>query len=182
MLSKLIHVATSIGIILIIYFVLLVARTEIVSREMAAETVEEAVIEFSSISRAKGYITPGDYKTLLNKLDSTGYTFQVFMEHSRKIYQPLYDDPYDYSTFQDNYLSAFEGYYTLDILNILFPKNSVESESSYFRFYRMNADDLFIVRVEELGYQEQSSIIKTMSGFAMSPIVKRAGGMVRNES
>lgn len=148
--------------------------------EDAKEFTRAATQDFVNKVRNKGYVDNRDYSDFINKINSTSYTFDVEMEHYNKTYEPLYGDPNNFYTFTGNFEVIYEGYYTNEILEIIYDTSYPEHDPR--RRYNMKEGDLFNVRI----YSEKRSVGSIIKGVltreVKDVIAYRYGGMIRNEA
>ena len=133
--------------------------------------VFSAVSEFSDVTRELGVVREQNLHQLLGTLSATGNTYDVQLEHYKKVYVPIYDPA---GVFMDDYYTSYEGVFNTDIYAVL---NSVDS-------YPMNAGDLFFIQIENTSKtrsQVAKSLLFNISG-DYPTIVVRNGGLVRYES
>lgn len=144
--------------------------------------VHAVIVEYVDSVRGKGYAEPSDYQVMLKKLDATMTNFDVTLQYNKKIYVPTYTNPNDFSTFQNTYTVQYDGYFTKDILNVLFPNNSTPSYDPSRRF-PMHPGDFFSVHIESKG---ESALAKIQSllypGVKSVPVIDDYGGMIRSEA
>lgn len=138
---------------------------------------------FVDICRDTGFITPNLYSEFVNRINSTGNTYQIRLSHIKRSVNPVYK--------QENGTMVFTGEHEVihvnkgeqEILGVLFPMNSSSSlEKS--RRYEMGMGDLFFVEVQNRG-KTMAAAIRDMMLFTDSnapSIFIRSGGMVRNEA
>ncbi|MRN53046.1 hypothetical protein [Paenibacillus monticola] len=155
-------------------------QSEVVERntKLAANA---AVVEFVDTVRAKGYVDVNDYRLFLHSLDASYGVFDVQMEYYKKELQPLYINPDDYSTFQDSFSVRYDGYFSKDILDVLYP-NSTLSEDNPGRRFTMHVGDLFNVRLESEGTTLASRMRSFLFHSELIPVNLKYGGMVRSEA
>nr|WP_059040717.1 hypothetical protein [Paenibacillus rubinfantis] len=143
----------------------------------------KAVTNFVDAARDKGYITPQAYNDFINELLLTGNSYDVQLEHYHKRYNPVYTDPANPATFQNKFNVDYEGFYTNQIMAILFPKNTLPKNSEA-RKYKMSVGDYFSVKVTNKN-RTNATIIRDMLNFGDSASNTRIyvpyGGMVMNE-
>lgn len=149
--------------------------------DLTERAANAALTEFVDTVRSKGYIDVRDYKTFLKKLDSTSGVFDVKMEYYKKVIQPNYDNPTDFNTFKETFNVRYDGYYTKQILDILYPQNSLPDDDES-RQFKMHVGDLFNVRIESKGSTIASGIGSFLFHNLNVPIVLKYGGMVRFEA
>ncbi|WP_166244093.1 hypothetical protein [Paenibacillus turpanensis] len=173
-----------ITIVLLIFALIIypALRTAERTEDQARLTAQAAAREFVDRVRAKGYIDVRDYSTLMKGLDSSGLVLQANFEHSKKLLIPVYDDANDPSTFKNTFSVDYQGYFTKDILEKLFPPGSSARDDHPSRRYKMNVGDLFVTRIESKGTTLASSIRSFLFRTSHVPIVFQYGGMVRNEA
>lgn len=91
--------------------------------------------------RNLGYITPSMYEDFTIKISNTGNIYEIDMTHYSKRYDPIYDDPTDKTTFKNDFNINYIGTYNYQIMDELFPRNSVGTS------YEMSRGDFFQVKV-----------------------------------
>jgi len=130
-----------------------------------------AANELADLSRELGQVKELNYLTLMDKLNATGNTYTVEMEHYKKVYVPVYDNA---GVFQDDYEIVYEGTFTHEIQEALRVSGS----------YEMEAGDLFYVHIEnksQTGAQvARNLLLRTSENYPV--IIVRSGGMVHHES
>ncbi|PAD71337.1 hypothetical protein [Paenibacillus campinasensis] len=145
--------------------------------------VHLTVTEFVDAVRTKGYISPQMYLEFNEKLGATGNLYDVKMEHRHKKYNPVYADPANPATFQNRFDTYYEGFYTDDIMRVLFPEANIPNDSDS-RKYKLTESDFFKVSVVSKN-RTLSTILKDfilVGNSGDTPrIVMRYGGMVLNE-
>ncbi|MEF2964207.1 hypothetical protein V3851_00065 [Paenibacillus sp. M1] len=117
--------------------------------QLSQIVVHSAVTEFVDASRTKGYITPTMYSDLTRKLGATGNQYEIEMEHLHKKYSPDYSDPANENSFKNSFTTYFDGHYTDEIMNRLFPDNTLPV-NSLDRRYVMTEGDFFTVKVKNI--------------------------------
>lgn len=133
--------------------------------------VFSAVSEFTDVTREIGVVREQNLNQLLGTLSATGNTYDVQLEHYKKVYVPIYDTT---GNFMDDYYISYEGVFNADIYEALTSANS----------YALNAGDLFFIQIEnesKTRSQVARNILFNMSG-DYPTIVVRNGGLVRYES
>lgn len=151
---------------------------------LSQTVVHKAVTEFVDAARTKGYITPKMYLEFSQNLGATGNVFDVKMEHLHKKYNPDYADPADPNSFKNSFKDYYDGHYTEEIMEVLFPDNSAETEDSDLRRYKMGAGDFFTVKVRNENRTMATIIFDFLTAGNTgdnSKIVMNYGGMVINE-
>lgn len=127
--------------------------------ELTELVVHGAVTEFVDAVRTKGYITPQMYNEFNRKLGATGNQYDVQMEHMHKRYNPLYEDPSNpSSTFDNTFDIYFNGHYTEEIMNALFPTDekttgrypTIGTNYSGIKADPMSVGDFFTVKVKNI--------------------------------
>jgi hypothetical protein len=127
--------------------------------ELTELVVHGAVTEFVDAVRTKGYITPQMYNEFNRKLGATGNQYDVQMEHMHKRYNPLYADPSNpNSTFDNTFDIYFNGHYTEEIMNALFPTDekttgrypTIGINYSGIKADPMSVGDFFTVKVKNI--------------------------------
>lgn len=142
----------------------------------------QAVTEFVDSVRDKGYITPRMYNEFEDRLSATGNSYDIQMQHARKRYTPVYQDPANPSTFQNRIEVHDEVWYQSQIMQIIFPDNSLAMDQLERR-YELHTGDLFKVTIENQN-ATQAGVFRsflTQQEDSSSRILIPYGGMVRNE-
>lgn len=151
-------------------------QSEVVERntKLAANA---AVVEFVDTVRAKGYVDTSDYELFLHSLDASYGVFKVQMEYYKKNLQPLYTNPDDYSTFQNSFSVRYDGYFSKDILEILYPHSgTLLAADDPGRRFTMHVGDLFNVRLESEGTTLASRMRALLFHSEMIPVNLKYGG------
>jgi hypothetical protein len=105
------------------------------------------------------------------------------MEYYKKNLQPLYTNPDDYSTFQNSFSVRYDGYFSKDILEILYPSSGpLLAADDPDRRFTMHVGDLFNVRLESEGTTLASRMRSLLFHSEMIPVNLKYGGMVRSEA
>jgi hypothetical protein len=150
---------------------------------LAKLTAQNAVTKFVDSVRNKGFITPQMYKEFTTELESTNYVFDVKLTHEQKVYNPVYTDPADSNTFTGEYKVVYDDYYTQQIMNTLFPDNSLPLEDES-REYKLKVGDYFKVEVFNKN-RTNATILRDFFSFGDANqdvvIFIPYGGMVNNE-
>ncbi|MBW7475215.1 hypothetical protein K0T92_10690 [Paenibacillus oenotherae] len=169
-------------VLLIIVFVIYPAyrQAENVEDNMR-DAVNSAVVEFVDTARSKGYIEVSDYNLLLRSLDASRAVFDVQLEYYKKNIQPNYTNPDDIATFQDSFNVRYDGYFSKDILNVLYPDAFAE-EDDPSRRWNMHVGDLINVRISTRETTLASRMRSFLFNSAKTSIYVKYGGMVRSEA
>lgn len=151
--------------------------------DLSRVVVYNAVTQFVDAVRNKGYLTPVMYQDFMNQIHATGNEFEVQMEHLHKKYTPVYSDAANPDTFQHDIDVSYAGFYSADIMSVIFPDSKVEKDADA-RKYKMNVGDYFKVTVRNInrtaGTVMMDFVSGTLSGDA--PVMAYPyGGMVLNE-
>lgn len=149
--------------------------------DIAESVAEAATRDFVDSVRSKGYVDNVDYQIFIDTLSSTGVVFDVELEHYKKIYEPLYGDPLNFYTFTNQFEVIYDGYFTKDILDKLFPSSPLPPNSPDRR-YEMRTGDLFNVRIVSVGKLPGSNLKVLYGGEVDKVIAYNYGGMVRDEA
>ncbi|ADC52223.1 MULTISPECIES: hypothetical protein [Alkalihalophilus] len=151
--------------------------------DQAQILAQTATVSFVDSVRNKGYITPNMYEEYFQLLHSSGYTFDIEIEHQAKSYHPVYEDPANPSTFTGEYIVTYDHYYNSQILEILFPDNTLQQDN-VTRRYELIAGDFINVRVKNSTYTPVSILRDAVTNHASddpTSIHILYGGMVHNE-
>lgn len=140
------------------------------------------VTNFVDSVRMKGYITPEMYKEFSLAIHAgTDVLFDIEMEHRQKVYNPVYTDPTDKSSFTGEYVVDYESYVETQINAILFESNRIPYED---RMYKLQEEDYFTVTVRNKTKFKSTMMLDflTMSlGGNDEVIYFPYGGLVLNE-
>ncbi|MCJ8012531.1 hypothetical protein MUG84_12400 [Paenibacillus sp. KQZ6P-2] len=151
--------------------------------DLSRVVVYNAVTQFVDAVRNKGYLTPVMYQDFMNEIYATGNDFEVQMEHLHKKYTPVYTDAANPDTFQHDIDVSYAGYYTADIMSVIFP-DSTDQKDEDTRKYRMNVGDFFKVTVKNNNRTAGTVMMDFVSGTfsGSTPVLAYPyGGMVLNE-
>ncbi|WP_128896799.1 hypothetical protein [Longirhabdus pacifica] len=166
-------------ILLVVSFVVYPAyRTADQTDQTAERVAEAALFTFVDTVRGKGYIEVRDYDIFLKSLDATGQTYDVTLEYYKKKLQPNYNG----ATFQDTFHVRYDGYFTSEILGVLYKNDTTTPVDHPDRKVNMYVGDLFNVRIESTGRTLSSGFKSFLFQTPNIPIVLRYGGMVRSEA
>ncbi|OZB95094.1 hypothetical protein [Paenibacillus sp. XY044] len=151
--------------------------------DLSRIVVYHAVTQFVDAVRNKGYITPVMYQQFLEEMQATGNEFDVQMEHLHKTYHPEYTDAANPGTFQNAFSIVYEGYYTSDLMNRLFPETSLPKDDES-RVYKLTVGDFFKVTVKNVNRTPGTIMLDFITGTLTGETAVIAfpyGGMVLNE-
>jgi len=151
--------------------------------DLSRLVVYNAVTQFVDAVRNKGYLTPAMYQDFRQEIEATGNVFDVQMEHLHKKYTPVYTDAANPDTFQNDVDVSYEGFYTTDILSVIYPDNTLPKDHEARR-YRMNVGDFFKVTVKNVNRTAGTIMMDFVSGSISgdAPVLAFPyGGMVLNE-
>lgn len=126
--------------------------------------------------RNTGYLTSRMYQEYLDKLSVTNVIFDVKLEHEHRKYDPIYTDPLDESSFQDDFAVNYRGYYTKEILDILFPNDGSNFEKYYF-----SQGDYFKVKAVNKNKTLATKVVQFIYGRELptETIIIQYGGMIK---
>lgn len=126
--------------------------------------------------RNTGYLTARMYEEYTSKLSATNMLYDIDLEHQHRKYDPIYENPSDASTFKNDYGIHYSGYYTKEILEVLFPDNNTGSE-----LYRLSQGDYFVVKVINKNKTSAVKMSQLLLGrdLPAETIFVRYGGMVK---
>ncbi|MWV42280.1 hypothetical protein GRF59_01435 [Paenibacillus sp. HJL G12] len=151
--------------------------------DLSRLVVYNALTQFVDAVRNKGYLTPTMYQDFLSEIHATGNDFDVQMEHLHKKYTPVYTDAADPSTFQHDIDVSYAGYYTVDIMSVLFPDQALPKDDE-LRKYKVNVGDFFKVTVKNVNRTAGTLMMDFVTGSISGNVPVLAypyGGMVLNE-
>ncbi|MBC7958950.1 MAG: hypothetical protein H7X94_03700 [Vallitaleaceae bacterium] len=98
--------------------------------------------KFVDAVRNTGHIKPQMYEEFYAKLSATQNRYKITLEHRHIKFDPIYSDPMDPSTFEEDYAVNESAYYTQDIMAVLFPDLGLGNT------YSLSSGDSFLVSVE----------------------------------
>ncbi len=147
--------------------------------------------KFVDAVRNLGYITPSMYEEYAGRLAATNNIYDIRMEHRKKRYDPVYEDPtagvpLPASPAGDalpiDYVIGFRTYYNNTISKILFPDTPVSANTS--RVYEFEKGDYFAVTVYNKNKTMATKIQEMLynANFDAEKIYVRYGGMVKDEN
>lgn len=174
-------VAVLIAIVLL--FIYPLYQQSIKQDNLSQLIVQGAVTELVDAVRTKGYISPSMYLEFNEKIGSTGNQFDIQMEHLHKKYNPDYADPANPNSFRNNFETYYDGHYTEEIMNVLFP-NNLDPLNSERRLYKLTEGDFFKIKAVNTNRTMATVIgdILTASNTGNNAkILVPYGGMVLNE-
>ncbi|MDO3412849.1 hypothetical protein QWJ34_23990 [Saccharibacillus sp. CPCC 101409] len=117
--------------------------------KIAGAIVQGAATHFIDGARTKGYITPQMYEEFNAQLAATGNAYEVELEHLHKRYSPDYSDPANPATFQNSFTTFYDGFYSEQILGVLFPDNGRDKKDSGRR-YEMQVGDYIGIELKNI--------------------------------
>ncbi|MFD0619035.1 hypothetical protein ACFQZR_16340 [Paenibacillus sp. GCM10027629] len=172
------------GLILAVLLLFVFPNQDLYQRQddISSMLVYKSVTNFVDAARDIGYVTPQMYNDFFNELAMTGNSYDIQMEHRQKRYDPVYLDPTDVSTFQDDVQLNYEYHGRGDILATLFPNNTKTMDDKS-RHYEMNIGDYFGVTVTNTNRTAATVMMDALTGGVSTNhnIVVPYGGLVRNE-
>lgn len=177
-LSKIVALVISVFLLFIFPVENLLARQDDITRII----VLNETTEFVDSVRNLGYITPLMYIQFRESLSATGNVYDITMEHIHFSIDPVYTDPVDMTSFQHDYKINRRITYTEEILERLFPGDSM-AENNNCR-YHLSAGDIFRVKVVNLNKTPSAKVqqMLLMAELPAGRIIVSYGGMVRDEN
>ncbi len=133
------------------------------------------VNEFTDTCRATGEIEPEQYIKLLNKLDSTGYAYNIDIEHTVNAVYPI--EAAD-GTVTDTARGGMN-YSNKEILNEMFLNSNVNGSEQ--NDYKMQAGDEITVTVQSRTNTFSSKLNSLLTGAPGTKITASSGGFVYND-
>lgn len=130
---------------------------------------------FVDAVRNIGYLSPQMYEEFMEKLSATNNLYDIFIEHRHRRYDPIYGDPMNPATFEEDFAINYEAYYTQEVMSVLFP------ESGNGASYEFSSEDYFLVRVSNKN-KTLGTRVKQMLMSAELPnqtIFVQYGGMIK---
>ncbi|NLW02957.1 MAG: hypothetical protein GX027_06790 [Clostridiaceae bacterium] len=150
----------------------------------AYTTVFTETNRFADSARDTGYITPNMYSEFIRRLNATGCTFDIRIEHAKSTISPVYR--------QNGQVLEFTGEYEISrvvqdhdaVLSVLFPDDPTLGAFDRARRYDMKAGDLLFVEVKNSGKTMITALrdMILLSDTRHPTLFVRAGGLVRNEA
>ena len=114
-----------------------------------------------------GYINKQAYEEFINKIENTGYTYEIEIEHKKKLILPDLSNP-------GQYIITYESFYNYDILNDVIYNMSLTD-----RTYKLAKGDFIFIKIRNTN-KTKAEIFKSKSN--VSAIFVRLGGMCSNAS
>lgn len=151
--------------------------------KLSYNVASNAVTTFVDAARNKGYLTPSMYADFFSSLHSAGNYYEVTIEHLSKRYIPVYLDPTDPSTYQNQTQVHYEAFYTDEILKILFP-DSTDPIDDPSRVYKLEVGDFITITVKNMNRTNATILKEALFNIQNSETVSiyyTYGGMVHNE-
>lgn len=167
-----------IGVFLIIALMIFtpLMLLELHSDQVAQSYVNDAVEEFINKSCASSVISSTSYEEMVNRLDATGITYDIYLVHEKEQVEPEVDNNNNLVT--NSYVQYYEEYRGEEIYDTLFPDDGTEGIQRYY----LNNGDYIRVVVENTssttGSRMFSSIMSSHSG---KTVFCSYGGYVGNE-
>ena len=129
-----------------------------------------AVGEMADVTRELGRLKAMNYERMMDLLTATGNTYEVQVEHYKKVYVPVYNNA---GIFMNDYKITYEGSFNADILAVL------EATGDY----KMSAGDLFFVHLENSSKTKGQVIREILlnQSDSLPNIIVRSGGMIHHE-
>lgn len=119
------------GVILIFFvpIMLLFLHMDQTTQTYANDIVEE----FINKSCASSIITSSSYEDMVNSLDATGITYDIYLVHEKEQVEPKTDE--DGDTILNSFAQYHEEYRGEEIFDTLFPNDGTEGNQSYYLNY-----------------------------------------------
>ncbi len=134
---------------------------------------------FLDAIKAKGYIDKSDFINFKDKLATTGFAFDVKLEHKKMLFVPVYDDPTKEDTFTGDVRVVSELFSDYEIKDVLFGEKAKEYKATY----KMSRGDVFTVIVKSK-VKSKAQKLKEMLFVLNSDSVfyVKLGGSIQNEA
>jgi len=149
--------------------------------DIARVFVLNETTEFVDSVRNLGYITPLMYMQFTQNLSATGLVYDIKMEHMHCSINPVFIDPVDMTSYQNDFSTNYLTTYTDEITETLFPEIPSPSED---RTYRLSKGDYFTVMItnknKTIATKVQEMLI--MTNLPAKCVFINYGGMVRDEN
>lgn len=148
--------------------------------DIAYQLAYNEVSLFTDSVRERGHLNEEMVSGFLAKLSDSGYQFTVELVHMHQLFIPVYLDSSDPSTFTGQYQRAEEGFFTKDILDVIYTDPSSGKGDGV---YRMKKGDMFQVAVTSHTVTLASSLKQlVLLQEVNQPVIIRLGGMIHNET
>lgn len=171
-----------VGILVAVILLVLAPTVYIATAEdsISQTLVTTKTAYFADRIRNQGYLTPTMYENFLTEIDKTGNQYTVQIIHYKKLCIPIYLDPMDESTFQNDYTVSYEATYTKDILTTLYPEIEVASPKD--RYYYFSQGDYISVKLVNSSPTLATKLQRTLIGLEVptEKIIVEYGGLIRN--
>ncbi len=137
----------------------------------------DAVEEFVDKARSTGLITSSSYEEMVNRLDATGVTYDIYITHTKSSVTPYVDESGN-SKIGSCY-SGTEEYHQKDIYNILYPENPTQTGITS---YKLENGDFIKVVVENNTPTLANNLMRMLNPFTPDKtILISKSGYVGNE-
>lgn len=147
--------------------------------DIAYQLAYNEVSIFTDSVRDRGYLTEEMVSGFLTRLNASGYQFSMELVHMHHYFMPVYLEPSDPTTFTGQYQRVEEGFYTNDILDVIY-EDPLSGEGD--GIYRMKKGDLFHVALTSHTVSLASSLKRlVLLQEVNQPVIIRLGGMIHNE-
>lgn len=123
-----------------------------------------------------GYLSPLMYEEYTRKLAATNNVFDIYLEHQHLKYDPIYTDPTDEATFENDFGINYMGFYTREIMDTLFPCDNKEQDN-----YEFSKGDYFLVQVVNRNKTFATKVMQLIleRDLPTEAIFVRYGGMIK---
>lgn len=151
--------------------------------QISFNIAQKVVTTFVDTVRSKGYITPTMYEDFTEALDLTNFQFDIEMKHDERKYNPIYTDPGDGSSFQNDFEVYYESYFNDQIMKVLFPDNSKDVTDPSRRYY-LRTYDFFTVSIKNTNTSNAALLRDFLTNSTTGDptrILVDYGGMILNE-
>ncbi len=169
---------TSIIVVIILLIVFPVMHTMEKQDDLVQIQLMNEVNLFLHDVKTKGHITRADYEQLNAKLAQLGNHFEVTIDHQKRVFTPVYDDPLNTASFSGKISTVYDLITNQEIVEALYSTGN--STGSYY-FNRGDFITICVSSTLKSRYQKMREIILQTSSDTPSFFV-RLSGMVAHEA
>ncbi len=156
-------------------------QTAVKQDDLAQQVAYTETTKFVDSVRTKGYLTPQMLEEYKSKIEIGSYVYRVEIVHEKKMYNPVFTDPKDSSTFTGEYLVQYDEFHTKQIEDYLY--NSGKDIKTVK--YKMSEGDFFTVNIKNINTTMSTILLDAFQGITSgntSVINVPYGGMIINEN
>ncbi len=169
---------TSIIVVIVLLIIFPVMHTMEKQDDLVQIQLMNEVNLFLHDVKSKGHITRADYEQFNAKLAQLGNHFEVIIDHQKRVFAPVYDDPLDATSFSGKISTVYDLVTNQEIVETLY------STSNLTGAYYFQRGDFITIRVSSTlksRYQKMREMALQTSSNTPSFFV-RLSGMVAHEA